>query len=128
MSPLAEVHDSGPRVRPARRHEAALWAGILGPPVTYLAFLESSYASWPLICDTHSKLVVYALAALALALVVAAGIGAWRTQDAILVDSALEVVHERVRFMAGLGMLVSAFFVVVVIAHVIPIAIHAPCE
>jgi hypothetical protein len=68
------------------------------------------------------------LAALALALVVAAGIAAWRTQDAILVDSALEVVHERVRFMAGLGMLISVFFVVVVIAHVIPIAIHAPCE
>lgn len=128
MTGISDVHDTGPRVRPRRLQEAALWAGILAPPITYLAFLEASYASWPFICDTKSKAVVYVLALIALVLVVAAGICAWRTQDAVLVDSALEVVHERVRFMAGLGMVISAYFVLVVVAHVIPIAIHAPCD
>jgi hypothetical protein len=125
---ISDIHEAGPRARPTRRQETALWAGIVVPPVTYLAFLEASYASWPFICDSGSKLVVYVLALLALAFVIAAGIATWRTQDAILVDSALEAVHERVRFMAGLGMVISAYFVLVVVAHVIPIVIHGPCD
>jgi hypothetical protein len=102
-----------------------LWYGMLGPPLLTLLNLELSYALTPLACRAGSMLAMHLSTAILLALVIMAGVGAaMRLRKNWLEDTVLS----RPGFMAGLGVLSSALFTVVIIAQWLPNAYLSACQ
>jgi hypothetical protein len=90
--------------------DAALWAGILVPPMAWAADLTISYASVKWACGHQAGIVLHALTLLTLGVITTSAIIAW----------AAEWPTERARFMGVLALLMAALFLIVVIATAIP--------
>jgi hypothetical protein len=115
---------------PDARHLRALWAGLLLAPVAFLINLEVAYALVPPACVSHNLLPVHLthLACLLLALV--GLLTAWRSWSTVGTNwpGAAGDPLARSRFMAGTGLLVSAMFLLVIVAQWIPSFVLDPCQ
>ena len=109
---------------------AALWAGVLAGPLATLTQLQVNYALVLWACGAGREWALHLVALLALLVTVAGGLLSWRNwrrAGAGWKDDGAGVVP-RSRFMAAVGVLISAFIALVVVAQWIPIFVYGPCE
>ena len=115
---------------PDARHLRGLWAGLLLAPVAFLINLEIAYALVPPACSAHNLLPVHLthLACLLLALV--GLLTAWRSWSTVGTSWPGDAGDPlaRSRFMAGIGLLVSAMFLLVIVTQWIPSFVLDPCQ
>jgi cytochrome c biogenesis factor len=100
------------------RSTAALWTGILGPPLAWAGDETISYALTKWACGHQASLLLHALTLVTLGLVAASAVVGWSAERE----------NERARFMGVLGLLTAAFFVFVVIATAIPKWVLDVCQ
>jgi hypothetical protein len=107
-----------------------LWVGLLLAPIAFLINLEVSYALVPTACASRNKLPVHLVQLTCLLLTLYGLLTAWRCWKAAGATWPGEAGDPlaRSRFMAGTGLLVSAMFVLVIVAQWIPIVVLDPCQ
>jgi hypothetical protein len=112
------------------REIRALWVGLLLPPLAFLIDLEVAYALVPVACASRSQLPVHLVHLACLLLALFGSLTAWRCWK---VRGASWPGQEgsplaRGRFMAGIGVLLSALFVLVILAMWIPSFMLDACQ
>jgi hypothetical protein len=115
---------------PDASHLRALWVGLLLAPVAFLINLEVAYALVPTACSSRNELPVHMVHLACLVLTLYGLLTAWRCWQATGATWPGEEgdPSARSRFMAGTGLLVSAMFVLVVLAQWIPSLMLDPCQ
>jgi nitrogen fixation-related uncharacterized protein len=113
--------------------QLSLWFGILGGAAAWGAHLAISYALVPLACAVGLEILLYMTIPATLMIAAAAILFSWRgwkraqfPKDDI--DNGHRIVIDRVRFMALSGLVMSGFFLVVIIAQSVPIIMQSPCD
>jgi hypothetical protein len=107
----------------------SLWFGVLAGPVAALVCLEVAYMAVPWACRTHAVLPLHLVPLLTGLLALAAGLVArrdWRATERGWPDDS-EGVLSRSRFMAALGVGLSAFSLLVIIGQWMAILFLDPC-
>ncbi|HWS90259.1 MAG TPA: hypothetical protein VN282_25035 [Pyrinomonadaceae bacterium] len=108
----------------------SLWAGILAGPLAALVQLQANYALVLWVCGTGRAWSLHAVSAAALAVAVGAGLLSrrnWRRAGADWDDGGAGVLP-RSRFMAAVGMLLSAHSALVVVAQWIAVFVYSACQ
>jgi hypothetical protein len=110
----------------------ALWAGLLTGPLAWAALLQTNYVLGYVACEQRESWMLHLATGVALLLVAAAAVAAWRAAPALGPDH-----HEstdprvgallRARFMATGGLALCAFFAIVILATEIPVLLLHPC-
>jgi hypothetical protein len=122
VDPRTDVPDA-PEIR-------ALWAGLLLGPAAFLLNLEVAYAIVPVACSSHNPLLVHLVHAVCL-IIAATGVffalRSWRACGETWPGEQGGRVG-RSRFMAGVGLLLSTFIVMVILAQWIPSFVLSPCQ
>lgn len=115
---------------PDAREIVALWTGLLLPPAAFLLNLEVAYALVPAACSGGSRLPIHLVHFACLVLAIVGGIVAWGRWNAggRQWPGSQGGRTSRTRFMAGLGLLMSALFALVIVAQWIPSFILSPCQ
>lgn len=98
----------------------ALWTGLLAGPIVWFFSLEAKFALAPWVCAFGWKPAAYAVSLAAFAITAGAGVIAWRQWQ--------HVEGERAQAMALGGVMLSAGFLVVLVAQALPELILAGCE
>ena len=108
----------------------ALWAGLLLAPAAFLLNLEVAYALVPTACSTGTRLLVHFVHLVCLLLAAAGALIAWRSWRSTGETWPGEAGGRlsRSRFMAGVGLLLSVFIVMVIVAQWIPSFVLNPCQ
>ncbi|BBA32902.1 uncharacterized protein sS8_0937 [Methylocaldum marinum] len=104
---------------------AALWAGLLAGPAAWALHLQTSYSITPFFHGPGSTLALYLVTLAALAIAAAGGLIArrnWQRAGAAWPGGEGGVIA-RSRFMALSGMIISAYFFVIILAQAVPIMI-----
>jgi hypothetical protein len=132
---VAEPHPSRPSTEAEHRFKerrgiAALFVGLLGGPVLALGTLHLTYAVVPRACRTGAELPLHLIMGLTVALAVGTLWLAWRDWRIAGASWPGEEggMIGRSRFLAALGVLLSAFFALVVLAMWAPIFVLGPCQ
>jgi hypothetical protein len=115
---------------PDAREIRALWTGLLLPPIAFLLDLEVAYALVPTACSSRNELPVHLAHLVCLLLAVFGGLTAlrwWRLRGATWPGEEGGSLG-RSRFMAGLGLLLSALFILLIVAMWLPSFILDPCQ
>ena len=116
---------------PARRL-GALWVGVLAGPLGWLALLETNYLLSYVACEQRQTWMLHLSAATALAVVAAgalfarAGVPAEDHEGAEATERD-DPARVRARFMANGGLLLCAWFALVILATEIPVWVLGPC-
>jgi hypothetical protein len=107
-----------------------LFIGLLVPPIAFLIDLEVAYALVPTACSTRNPLLVHLVHLACLLLVVFAWVTAWRCWKATGSTWPAEEGGPlgRSRLLAGIGVLMSALFALVILAMWLPSFILDPCQ
>lgn len=107
----------------------ALWFGVLGPPVIWLARLTISYILVPYACWGGSTWMLHAVSFATLALTAFAGWVAWRSwrQAGATRHAAGAGPIPRSRFLAMVGLLSAGFFLAVIAAEGLLNFLIDPC-
>jgi hypothetical protein len=107
-----------------------LWLGVLAAPLAFLLNLQADYYLTYRLCPGGRLLILHLVTILFLLAAAAGGFIAWRNwREAGRVWPGEDAsVAERSRFMAAVGLLLSAIFVVLLIAQLIPQFIFHPCQ
>jgi hypothetical protein len=115
---------------PDARQIRALWVGLLLAPTAFLIGLEAAYAFVPTACSSRTELPVHLVHLACLLLTLYGLLTAWRSWKATGATWPGEAGDPpaRSRFMAGTGLLMSAMFVLVIVAQWIPSLILDPCQ
>jgi hypothetical protein len=108
----------------------ALWTGVLLAPITVLLDLELAYALVPTACSSRNVLPVHLVHMASLLVALFGGLVAWGCWKAMGSTWPGEENGSLgwSRFMAGIGMLLSPFSALVIIAMWIPSFILNPCQ
>ena len=108
----------------------ALWSGLLLAPAAFLLNLEVAYALVPTACSTGARLLVHSVHLACLFLAAAGALIAWRSwrQTGETWPGGAGGRLSRSRFMAGVGLLLSLFIVMVILAQWIPSFVLSPCQ
>jgi hypothetical protein len=110
----------------------ALWAALLAGPVVWLLQFQTNYTLVPVLCRGGAhNFALHAVFVVALLLVAAAGLLAWRNFRAVGATSEGEDdsgVVPRTRFMSALGLLVACMFFLVILAQWIASWVFGPCQ
>ncbi len=107
-----------------------LWLGLLAGPVAVLLQLQINYALVPRVCSSGREWALHLVAFLALAVTVVVGLLSWRNWRRTgprRADDGAGVVP-RSRFMAAVGILISALMTLVIVAQWLPIFIYGTCD
>jgi hypothetical protein len=108
----------------------ALWTGILAGPTALAADQLTSYALVKWTCTTERQEVLPLIALAALAIAAGGAFASWQalrhTQDHLPTDGGHPL--QRARFMAILGLTLSAFFAMSIVALAIPPAVLDACH
>ena len=110
----------------------ALWAGILAGPLAWAALLQTNYMLSYVACEQQHKWMLHLATAAALALIAAGAFAAWRAapplheEDDVSPDPAGASALRR-RFMALGGLVLCAWFAIVILATEIPALVQHPC-
>ena len=126
------AHDEFERHRHTTSGRAllALWTGVLGAPLVFLAHLQLAYMLVPVDCRLDSRLLAHAASVLGILLAAGGGIVAlriWRRHDEEWPDSSASV-STRDRFLGAMGVVLSALVVLTLIAQWIPIFFIGSCR
>jgi len=115
---------------PDARELRALWAGLLLAPAAFLLNLEVAYALVSTACSTGTRLLVHVVHLVCLLLAVAGALIAWRSWRSTgeTWPGGAGGKLSRSRFMAGVGLLLSLFIVMVIVAQWIPSFVLNPCQ
>lgn len=112
-----------------------LWLGVLAGPVTWLIVLQTNYLLSYVACEQHRTWFVYATIAAGTIVVAVLGAIAWRSGSgaALAGESVTPPVSgatcdTRARWMSQLALVSSVWFIVVILAMAIPIAVLEPCQ
>ena len=107
-----------------------LWFGILADPLAFLLNLQLSYMLVQPACVTARHLVLHLVPVGALLLTASGGVSAWRNwqRTGQAGSSKAGGVLPRSRFMAGVGLLTSGLFIMVIVAQWLPNFILTPCQ
>lgn len=103
-----------------------IWLGLLGAPLAFALLLSVSYALVPWACVEQRGFVLHAVSALAVAVGIFAGWTAWRAWREESTKGG-DPIAERRRFLALSAVLLSAFFLLVILVLEIPNLILEPC-
>jgi len=107
-----------------------LWSGLLLAPAAFLLNLEVAYALVPTACASSTRLLVHAVHAVCLLLAAVGAMIAWRrwrlTGETWPGGEGGRL--SRSRFMSGLGLLLSLFILLVIMAQWIPSFVLSPCQ
>jgi hypothetical protein len=115
------------------RRLAALWAGLLTGPVVWFALLETNYVLSYVACERRQTWMLHAAIAVAVLLVALSGWLAWgagpaeddqRRSPPVTRDTS----ESRARWMSISGVVVSAWFILVILAMEIPIVVLRTCD
>lgn len=112
------------------RGVALLWAGVLAGPVAWAGSFGLRYSLVPYACRTGAEYVIDLVSVAAL-LVIAAGAGiAWRSWSAAgrNRETGGAGVVERSRFMAISGLILCAYFAMLVVAEAVPKFVLSACH
>jgi hypothetical protein len=115
---------------PDARHIWSLWIGLLLAPTAFLINLEVAYALVPAACSSRNQLPVHLVHLTCLLLAVIGLLTAWRSWNvagATWPGDRGEPLA-RSRFMAGLGLLSSVLFALIIVAQWIPSFVLDPCQ
>ena len=110
------------------KRDFALWAGILTGPVVWLLSLEAKFAIAPWVCAWHWKPAIYVVSLAAFAIVAFAGWVAWSQWRELSDGPANHMQLGAPQAMAFGGMLLSAGFLIVLIAQALPELLMSGCE
>jgi hypothetical protein len=116
---------------PDARRIAALWTGLLLAPLAFLVNLEVGYLLVRRSCLGNDRLPVHVVQIVCLLLALAGGVVAWRVwraEGAQWPGGEAGGPAGRTRFLAGLGLLLSAQFALVILAQWIPSFMLSPCQ
>ena len=108
----------------------ALWAGVLAGPLAMLTQLQVNYALVLWACGAGREWALHLVVILALVVAIAGGLLSWRNwrrAGAGWEDEGAGPLP-RSRFMAAVGILISALLSLVIIAQWIPIFVYSPCQ
>jgi uncharacterized membrane protein len=110
--------------------DLALWTGILAGPLVWLLSFEANFALAPWACEFHTKLALFVVAILALSLVAASGLLAWRKWNATgkVWPGGAGGTLARERVIAGCGVLMNAMFFLVIAAQTVPNLLMGACD
>lgn len=103
----------------------ALILAMVGPPLLWLTQFEIIYANVQPACDANSLLLPILSVVLCFALVVIIGLIAAKELWSAQGD---EPLSKRVRFMAGVGIMVCSMFALVTLAQGIAMIFISPCQ
>jgi hypothetical protein len=115
---------------PDARQLRALWVGLLLAPTAFLINLEVAYALVPTACSTRNELPVHLVHLACLMLTLYGLLTARRCWKAVGATWPGEEGDPlaRSRFMAGIGVLMSVFVALVIVADWIPSFMLNPCQ
>ena len=107
-----------------------LWFGILAGPLAFLLNLQLSYMLVHPVCVMAPRIILHLVPAGALLLTASGGVSAWRNwqRTGQAESSQAGGVLPRSRFMAGVGLLTSGLFILVIVAQWLPNFILTPCQ
>jgi nicotinamide riboside transporter PnuC len=107
-----------------------LWAGMLTAPLAFLLHLEVNYALVTQLCQSEHKLASQLVTVFFVLISAAGGLISWRNWETAGRKWPGEeaTVPERSRFMAVVGLLVSALVVVALVWQLIPQFMFDPCQ
>jgi hypothetical protein len=105
-----------------------LLAGVFVGPLAWFVQLEANYALVPWVCSGGHRIVLLVVAAVAIAASTLAGLAAWRSWPGGERLTGEPKGIEGARLLSLLGVLLSASFVVVLIASAIPPLVLRPCD
>jgi hypothetical protein len=110
-----------------------LWAGLLAGPVVWATLLETNYVLAYVSCEARHDWYLHAAVVVAVLIVALAGWLAWRSGPAEddqrrshPVTSA--TTESRSRWMSMAGVMLSAWFILVMLAMEIPILVLRTCQ
>lgn len=108
---------------------ALLWAGLLAGPFAWASDLTASYAAVKWVCGGDHTWVLHLITLAALAITAAGALASWVALQRVPAGAELDGPRpfDRGRFMAVLGLAISASFATVIIANDIPRAILDAC-
>lgn len=114
------------------RRTAALWAGLLAGPLVWLAALEVNYVMSYVACESSAAWMLHAVNAVSAGIVGLAGWLAWRSGPARSEEHATSpdspaTTELRARWMSAGGVATSLWFILVILAMEIPVAMLPPC-
>lgn len=118
-----------------RWRSLALWIGLLAGPVVWLSLLQTNYILAYVACQARHTWFMHLATAVAVVLVAAAGFGAWRAADGSIM-TAEERTHplsgdthrQRARWMSLSGVVLSGWFILVILAMEVPIIVLRECQ
>jgi TRAP-type C4-dicarboxylate transport system permease small subunit len=107
-----------------------LWAGMLTAPLAFLVHLSVNYALVTQLCQSTHKLASHLVTVLFVLISAAGGLISWRNWETAGRKWPGEeaTVPERSRFMAVVGLLVSALVVLALVWQLVPQFIFDPCQ
>jgi hypothetical protein len=111
---------------------AAQWIGLFAGPLAWAALLETNYVLSYVACEHRQTWMLDLSACVALALVAAGAVSSWRAappsrSDDTTSSHPVETAEVRARFMATGGLVLSAWFALVILATEIPALVLHPC-
>lgn len=123
---------TSPRAWPDARRTLALWAGLLAGPFVWAVVLELDYVLSYVACESSPTWHLHAANLGGAALVALAASAAWRAGPPADEDRRTAPVGPvtreiRARWMSVGGLVVSLWFVLVILAMEIPTSVLPPC-
>ena len=106
---------------------AVLWTGVLAGPIVWAMLLETHYALSYVACEQRATWMLHLATGVALALIAAAAFGAWRAAPPLRSSGSEPIAIGRARFLALSGLILCAWFAIVVLAMQFPILVLEPC-
>jgi hypothetical protein len=114
---------------------AAVWAGLLAGPLTWLTLLEVNYVLAYVACEQQQSWFMHVTTVVAVGIVAAAGLAAWRasfgpisTEEAQSDPLSDETRVQRSRWMSLAGVAFSVWFIVVILAMEVPLIVLKECQ
>jgi hypothetical protein len=108
-----------------------LWFGLLGAPLAWALHLVVSYPVVPLACATGSAVILHAITIITALVAACAGVIAWQDFRSIDVrgDRAPgDAIQVNRKFLAGLGVSLSLFFLLVILVEGWPVTLQDSCS
>lgn len=106
------------------------WFGFLTPPVAFLVNMQVNFMLVPWVCGTGQYWTIHLAHLTTTLLIAAAGWMSWRVWERVGRGVPGEDGHgtDRDRFLAMMGMLSAAFFLLLLAAHWIPNFLLGACQ
>ena len=115
---------------PDARHIRMLWAGLLLAPAAFLANLEVAYALVPAACAARNTLLLHLVNGASLVVALTGGVIAWRSWNTVgrSWPNGEAGPIGRSRFLAAMGVLLTALCALVIVAQWTAVFLLDPCQ